>query len=1642
MKHNRLRLYVFLVLVGLLAVFASQSGATWADSGATPPIVPLVQPSATSQFNQAWQRAEKVGNYRYNTTIVQTTWPLPKLDNVGLSATEDRLYIEGETNLSAETMQMKLWSQGGNAASGQDSIEIKFEGDKAYGRVGQTDWQEMDSDAGVPTWSDLFAPDKDVLTYLQGATNIRNQGVEERAGIEFTRYTFDINGPKFAQYMRDQLQADLVSHGKLPPGLSLDLAEQYVEMQGRGELWVGQNSLPLRQVVHLKFPPAYLEQVEADITTDFSEWGDADFAERDTIGANRSPDSKSLGSMAMGYLTGLDWQKVSISAGLFAILSVLILLLISSRSRALYVGVSLTVIVSMLLTPLLQSQQVHAFYNEQQVQRNTYEAQRERQQMSREVQAELSNKDFDPHTDPLGEPAGSDQLAEGERSLSGSMDVDRLMPLLTATQIVTGTGVDSDGDGLGDADEALTCSRSDQADTDGDGLDDGTEVLELGTHPCQADSDSDLISDFIEVRGFKDESGRQWYLNPLDPDTNGDERLDSLDCSDLRNITASGQANPTSFDPPQRCADTDQDGTPDGFDFDDDNDGVPDSVDLAPTTAMGGGVKTGCVGLGEACVEPFPNQTFSFQASNLATDTPAFVDFQIRPQNPDHLWYTLNVLDWPHNDRQGQHQRVFTDTFGASGKDANGDMRLVPMLEIKIPYQAGHYNSLPVKATAPLVKPNLPTLTGKIYSDTQKLNTWLYGWLDKEATDRHGISVRVENRNGDLVVNVPLTLVRDKVGDSPVAMAGRMVYRPTDVNFGPSQQVRMVWAVYGLQDFCKPITDTFRVDLPQAERYDLWCQDTANWGTAQGVMHSYYDDWYLTGLTIQEDHGLKVGVVYENPAYQYPGQQPGYESNLWHVANGLQNTFVAGRTTTQAGVTARDITVDEIKHRFDITSTTTITERWQVPQQAMQVNVYPEPGRFAGDRYPDQSYIAEIPMTHTKTILQQYTGQAVSTTLLFVREEYYRTASLEEIGVGTKIQGVATQNSLNFNLDPAQFQQQVLAGMNWAPYHDTGAGGWKSYSIDEYWEQMDTIFNAIFMAEYPSSSPAANQGRVVLAQSFYLSLFSGASGIVQDGDNLLTLSPYKSDRDLSTSYLPAKAAGGLVKFIVKRAIKYTAEETALAAFARGEIKFGDIRHHLGTGWSIVIGVAVVAICAAIIVAATLTGGTTSEIIMSALIAIAFADAAITIVKASLAISQMQTLTNTITRASRIASIVGLIVVVAVTAGLFMYQMISASVRFGSVEFNQALAGAIATVIVATMMFAIAAIFPWGTLIVAIITVIDLLVTTICKLTDTEATKDPDDWEFWACSGINGMLTVLVQYLIYSNNPLVDLQAGGRLDIGNFSQRLITPTLGTSVGNQVAVSLDVISVLKRNKPNSWMGAVYMWHYLDDRYIEQSAFDYQLLPDKRSIDGPLSTSHTKDYWRDSSKGVVELRETVNYNNVVLGQAGINQRSALYLAEGYAINVQECFVTPPPLPPVPVCYLRDRADTLHIDVGDKLIFDIFPASLDEFYAMSDPEADGSYRLAWDSRFPALRDADGDGLRGRAVGGNDTVDSSLGADADGVVAPGATLVYSATIENDLRNRYALGLLDVDFPVAVQDESLDPQTFVLAEREQATVAG
>ena len=107
MKRYRSAQYMLLVLVGLLAVFAAQVGATALGNDAAS-LVAAAHLSAEHQVRTAWQMAQQIGIYHYNTTLVQTTWPLPKLENVGLSSRQERIYLEGQANIPEEQLSLKL----------------------------------------------------------------------------------------------------------------------------------------------------------------------------------------------------------------------------------------------------------------------------------------------------------------------------------------------------------------------------------------------------------------------------------------------------------------------------------------------------------------------------------------------------------------------------------------------------------------------------------------------------------------------------------------------------------------------------------------------------------------------------------------------------------------------------------------------------------------------------------------------------------------------------------------------------------------------------------------------------------------------------------------------------------------------------------------------------------------------------------------------------------------------------------------------------------------------------------------------------------------------------------------------------------------------------------------------------------------------------------------------------------------------------------------------------------------------------------------------------------------------------------------------------------------------------------------------
>ncbi|HNT75572.1 MAG TPA: hypothetical protein PKH77_11210, partial [Anaerolineae bacterium] len=193
-------------------------------------VAPIVSTSAQSgdavaAVTAAWERARAAGAYRYTADLVQTTIPKPLVANIGQTSRQNRVHLEGESNLPEGALSMRLWANGGNVSDAATGAELRVEGDRAYARQGSGEWQEVDN------FASLFAPQGDFMAFLAAAQDITDRGAETRqiptlasspTAVSFTRYTFRIDGLSYARYLRDQLQQRMAESGELPLGMTLD----------------------------------------------------------------------------------------------------------------------------------------------------------------------------------------------------------------------------------------------------------------------------------------------------------------------------------------------------------------------------------------------------------------------------------------------------------------------------------------------------------------------------------------------------------------------------------------------------------------------------------------------------------------------------------------------------------------------------------------------------------------------------------------------------------------------------------------------------------------------------------------------------------------------------------------------------------------------------------------------------------------------------------------------------------------------------------------------------------------------------------------------------------------------------------------------------------------------------------------------------------------------------------------------------------------------------------------------------------------------------------------------------------------------------------------------------------------------------
>lgn len=1525
-KWLKLSLLLMLLSITTLLASCSAAGVTTTDIGTdiTTEIEQSVSQvvenlSARRQVEAAWQRARAAGAYSFDADVSQQSIPLTTVTNVGRRNVETRFYMEGDTNLSEQQLNLRLWSQGGSLFNGQGGVEIRVDGDRTFVRNGE-EWEEVDD------LTNLFAPDSDFMAYLAAAENIRrhadaaDEGQVADGAFRPIRYTFDIDGPRFGRYLRDQIQSQMTQRGELPAGVMLEIPQQYVEMTGSGEIWLDAVGYPVRQTLDLSFPPQGDQdaRIEAAVKVSFSGFPAPSPEPANALaGGGKAEGEARFGPLSatrlLANLTEMlpapqfngALAQVGYTLSLMAFMLALIVVIVRYRhNRRLTQVIHLAIMLSMLIAPLVNSQHTAAFYDRQAERADQQTARQEEQTARQELQAQLS------------QPSASQANAANLELLRND------------------TGADLDQDGLSDVQEGLlgtdplvpeesaptrwarTLSPTDPTDTDGDGLTDYEEML-LGTSPFLVDTDGDLLSDLEEIEGFR--LGNTTYTtDPLSIDTNRDGIADGIEWGTDGRRDLNGN------------------GVPNIVDFDNDGDGVIDRLDLSPS-----------VQVTSTFTESSP---LSLRVSGLAAGEITYAEFQVRPTNPDRLWYAFNVLDWPGTrhgdvifpDDQGQIRDVDGATFYDAcltgmtmgndctmTPDANGDLRLLPMLEIR----GGGFDN---------------------FAPTALL-------------DRYGISTQVLE-NANRVAYVPLELVIDEQSGSRQAFYGKMVYEPSG-HWAP-QQVRLVWMVQMLTDIC--------------QGYDAngACNDYEH--NVPRIVQAYYDEWRLTGFSVRENHSVEVATVFEDPAVD---DDVTADQRLWQLVNGLDRSFIAARDCDSLdadgaciGDGEADIDVAEIARRFDRLSNSGVseTERWGI-DNLLRVDRHDY-------SHLDEALVTTVQTTTRDLLTQHFNGVNAAPTLLFARTETFRAGNMELLGQDPRVAYSDGELAINLNRGEGT-PLQTNATINLATYRQN--------TTTQSWAVLNLYEGLQALQRYGGTG---DDTEIFLTQLLYLRLYDGHGRGVSFGGELLTTN---TDADAILEQLNnatnllgvgSQVVLGVVNNVLGRFLPASFDTNLLSPETQNAL--ADVNESWGLSRSgnsnLAFAVTGLVLQGAGLALTFLNFFEFNNDILSGVSAIFFVlsgvldvikpvvDAALAVTESTRSLGFGTALTNklfSISMSSAIGAGIGLVISIGVIWGAFAWQVASAEVERGTFTYDQLVATAIAATVV-TILLAVIGLIAIGAILVGLVGIFDGLAYAICSF----GVED-------ACDiSITGYLTQVLASEFYQGGVVVETNTDNFVDIGQFAVQNLTPEVGYRDGAVIRLSTNITTTIRHSEPPN-LDIYNIFGYGAGYYMRQTTVRYLLSvqPSEVAVTaGEMASSWNVQEDRIWTPPDLFPRRFLPlyrasavqgpYSVDVVLDAGINVAPAVYLNIGYA------------LPGYSSLALRGSEERIEIGNTSQLLnglvtLDVFPRTLDEFYNVR----------AWSNGlFRIQDDADGDGLISQENGGNDPNDSITGCnglcwDSDG---------------------------------------------------------
>ena len=1469
-------------------------------------------------IGEALGRARDAGSYRFRSEVTQAVSPVAAVAGAGRTASTSSLVLEGVTDVDASATELSLSADGGG-----ESLGLRVVDGVSYRRDGGGSWVE--SAVGA---ADQVAPAGDLMGYLGAARDVVDAGAQSSDGQVLTRYVFGIDPELFATMAAGQLQ--LV--GRSASGVSEGVT-------GSGELWVDGAGLPVRQLLWLTFPGGNgVGVTSTQISVDFSEFGTAQVP-----GVARSSASSS-------------WWRVDVPGGvrveLLLALSVLMVLSVGIAGSRLF-GWSLLstrslsiVVVVGLLAPLVASGRADAASpvgSSSAAGSSMLDAvvadSIARSDVARDVESDVRayqrGQLADPHLDRLA-------------SISS--------PALGAPQglaVPQGLALPQ----LGDPTDTTT-------DTDGDGLTDFVEER-IGTDPLLADTDGDGVDDKVELDGFtvacsaNTGASVRWFGDPLNPDSNNDGVADGSEWG----------------------VDTDGDCTPDVFDDDNDGDGVPDRVDSAPLTVLGQTV-------------PFDQATplkLKVDGLDPSEDLVTFVEFQLRPNDDAQLKYaprpdgTQSRLDWP-ADTEGQ---ILDLNDGVDDEDVT----LVPMLEIVVP--AAH------------VLPSSADLTV------------------------FGIQVDEAAPNGSRTVYVPLTVVRDPDSGTDVALGGRMLYS-SQADWSVAQDVKLLWLVQVNNDVPCDLGDD---DAAAKGCTDVGDADVGYIYDSPQIVQAYYEPWTLTGLTVTEEHGTDMAVIYEDP--DVDDDIVDYLPT-WGLEQVLTERFLSTTPVTDTF----EITTDNIATLIDrnLNNATTMYGMPNIFQ--VEVDSY---------RTFDEAVVKTASKVLPEVLADAFTPKLSGGAFIpLITTAYSSTSRSFDLDAGNGYANVAG-NAVTMSFVPVGLEgipTQTVGGVKWNPYCSTvGEPVWLPCTADQFVADVDRqsadepIYDPDdFDNNIVGPAPELAEGQRQLALVHAVTMMTGrfvTTRITTTGATVIALhQSYATSETLSYGFarlsqigavwgyqafagwqyrtvledlgdeLTYRAGkGNLGKFIGARAAleSFAAPQRLVKSIADQSLA-GRLSASLGkmsAGRTVgIVGVGIVAALGLAVTVAVLdaqdddspdvvsfAGSLINAGILGSSVYFA-AQATSQVLAVSKAVNQVNSTRNLLGASSAKylgqsakGAAIGAVVFAAITWGFFIYQMSSAGITAFSPEFNAVLAETIAATLYIVLL-TVLSLSVVGTLVVALIFLVDAIITLVCDLIDEE------------CTTVSAAVTDAITVVLYGTSPMVDTNASDLVSVKAPTITLTNPDLGYVAGNSATISLPVDTTVTHTSPSAWQMTFYTWLYSREN-IRSADFEYGIsAPDEATqpaATGPGSWDSVtvasnwalKDLYRATKSETIEIDAA---DVVTFDTAGLNQSFPYSLNSAYTLPTYECWTVPgpPPFFVVPVCYTGTIDDTTSSDLSP-LVYDVLPATLSEFLTTTTTTR-GEVKLAWDPAFEPIKDSDGDGLLAARYGGFDPDDTKIDTDGDGL--------------------------------------------------------